>query len=59
MFGHFGDRIGRKATLVVSLVMMGVGSTLIGLIPNYDSIGFWAPDPAGRHARRAGHRSGR
>ncbi|MCZ4567441.1 MULTISPECIES: MFS transporter [Rhodococcus] len=43
VFGHFGDRIGRKATLVVSLVMMGVGSTLIGLIPNYDSIGFWAP----------------
>eukprot|EP01133_Synstelium_polycarpum_P021209 gene21209-25482_t len=43
VFGHFGDRIGRKATLVVSLVMMGIGSTLIGLIPNYDSIGFWAP----------------
>ncbi|GAA2971792.1 MULTISPECIES: MFS transporter [Streptomyces] len=43
VFGHFGDRIGRKATLVVSLVMMGIGSTLIGAIPNYDSIGFWAP----------------
>ncbi|WP_156042383.1 MFS transporter [Rhodococcus sp. UNC363MFTsu5.1] len=43
VFGHFGDRIGRKATLVVSLVMMGIGSTLIGLIPNYDAIGFWAP----------------
>ncbi|QCQ93464.1 MFS transporter [Rhodococcus sp. SGAir0479] len=43
VFGHFGDRIGRKATLVVSLVMMGVGSTLIGLIPNYDAIGVWAP----------------
>lgn len=43
VFGHFGDRIGRKATLVVSLVMMGVGSTLIGLIPNYASIGVWAP----------------
>ncbi|MGW6378498.1 MFS transporter [Rhodococcus sp. NPDC055112] len=43
VFGHFGDRIGRKATLVVSLLMMGIGSTLIGLIPNYDSIGFWAP----------------
>ncbi|GAA2066035.1 MFS transporter [Streptomyces albiaxialis] len=43
VFGHFGDRIGRKATLVVSLLLMGIGSTLIGLIPNYDSIGFWAP----------------
>ncbi|WP_280437009.1 MFS transporter [Nocardia carnea] len=43
VFGHFGDRIGRKATLVVSLVMMGVGSTLIGLVPNYDAIGVWAP----------------
>ncbi|MFI6581424.1 MFS transporter [Embleya sp. NPDC050493] len=43
VFGHFGDRIGRKATLVVSLVLMGVGSTLIGAIPNYDTIGYWAP----------------
>ncbi|GAB2645332.1 MFS transporter [Prescottella soli] len=43
VFGHFGDRIGRKATLVVSLLMMGIGSTLIGLIPNYDAIGVWAP----------------
>lgn len=43
VFGHFGDRIGRRATLVVSLVMMGIGSTLIGLIPNYDAIGVWAP----------------
>ncbi|MEV6139142.1 MFS transporter [Nocardia sp. NPDC051990] len=43
VFGHFGDRIGRKATLVVSLVLMGLGSTLIGLIPNYAAIGIWAP----------------
>lgn len=43
VFGHYGDRIGRKATLVVSLLLMGIGSTLIGLIPNYASIGFWAP----------------
>ncbi|WSU97215.1 MHS family MFS transporter [Streptomyces sp. NBC_01023] len=43
VFGHFGDRIGRKATLVVSLVLMGTGSTLIGLIPSYASIGFWSP----------------
>ncbi|WP_326764703.1 MHS family MFS transporter [Streptomyces sp. NBC_01591] len=43
VFGHYGDRIGRKATLVVSLVLMGIGSTLIGAIPSYESIGFWAP----------------
>ncbi|WP_340681885.1 MFS transporter [Amycolatopsis coloradensis] len=43
VFGHFGDRIGRKSTLVVSLMLMGIGSTLIGLIPNYQAIGIWAP----------------
>lgn len=43
LFGHFGDRIGRRATLVVSLILMGVSSALIGVLPNYDSIGFWAP----------------
>ncbi|GGY94909.1 MFS transporter [Streptomyces nitrosporeus] len=43
VFGHYGDRIGRKATLVVSLLLMGIGSTLIGAIPTYDTIGFWAP----------------
>ncbi|WP_280469049.1 MFS transporter [Nocardia cyriacigeorgica] len=43
LFGHFGDRISRRATLVVSLILMGVSSTLIGVLPNYDAIGFWAP----------------
>ncbi|WP_280486331.1 MFS transporter [Nocardia farcinica] len=43
VFGHFGDRLGRRNTLVVSLLLMGIGSTLIGALPNYDSIGFWAP----------------
>ncbi|OKI93060.1 MFS transporter [Streptomyces sp. CB01249] len=43
VFGHFGDRLGRRSTLVVSLVMMGLGSTLIGAVPSYDSIGLWAP----------------
>lgn len=43
LFGHFGDRIGRKSTLVASLLLMGVCTTLIGLIPSYASIGIWAP----------------
>ncbi|MBM7059939.1 MHS family MFS transporter [Pseudomonas sp. UL073] len=43
LFGHFGDRIGRKSTLVASLLLMGVSTTLIGVLPGYDSIGFWAP----------------
>lgn len=43
LFGHFGDRIGRKSTLVASLLLMGVSTTLIGVLPGYDSIGVWAP----------------
>ncbi|MBD9675754.1 MHS family MFS transporter [Pseudomonas sp. PDM18] len=43
LFGHFGDRIGRKSTLVASLLLMGISTTLIGLLPGYDSIGAWAP----------------
>jgi MFS family permease len=43
LFGHFGDRIGRKATLVASMLVMGVSTTLIGLLPGYDSLGFAAP----------------
>ncbi|GAA4660579.1 MFS transporter [Amycolatopsis dongchuanensis] len=41
--GHFGDRIGRKAMLVASLLTMGIATTLIGLLPTYASIGVWAP----------------
>ena len=43
LFGHFGDRIGRKTTLVASLLVMGISTTLIGVLPGYDAIGAWAP----------------
>ena len=43
LFGHFGDRIGRKATLVSSLLVMGISTTLIGCLPSYAQIGVWAP----------------
>src|SRR5690242_2686340 len=43
IFGHFGDRIGRKQMLLLTLLIMGVGTAAIGLLPSYDSIGVWAP----------------
>ena len=43
LFGHFGDRVGRKATLVASLLVMGISTTLIGVLPGYDSLGTAAP----------------
>ncbi|HEY4804653.1 MAG TPA: MFS transporter [Paraburkholderia sp.] len=43
IFGHFGDRIGRKSTLVASLLVMGLSTTLIGFLPGFDAIGSLAP----------------
>ncbi|QCC86777.1 MFS transporter [Desulfovibrio desulfuricans] len=43
VFGHFGDKIGRKKMLILTLEIMGVATVLIGCIPSYDSIGIWAP----------------
>jgi MFS transporter, MHS family, shikimate and dehydroshikimate transport protein len=43
IFGHFGDKIGRKSVLVMTLMIMGIATFLIGLIPTYESIGIWAP----------------
>lgn len=43
LFGHFGDRVGRRSMLLLTVLIMGLGTFLIGLIPSYASIGIWAP----------------
>jgi MFS family permease len=43
IFGHYGDRIGRKATLIATLLLMGISTMLIGVLPTYNSIGYAAP----------------
>lgn len=43
IFGHFGDRIGRKSTLIATLLLMGISTLLIGFLPGYDTIGIAAP----------------
>ncbi|MDF2823621.1 MAG: major facilitator superfamily 1 [Mycobacterium sp.] len=42
-FGHYGDRIGRKRMLVLSVLLMGFGTSAVGLLPTYNQIGVWAP----------------
>src|SRR5579864_7669854 len=39
IFGHYGDRVGRKATLIASLILMGIGTFLVALVPGYTQIG--------------------
>src|SRR3954466_9969961 len=41
IFGHYGDRLGRKAALVVTLLLMGIATFLVALVPGYQSIGIW------------------
>ncbi|RZA27993.1 MAG: MFS transporter, partial [Proteobacteria bacterium] len=43
LFGHFGDRLGRKSMLLISLLVMGAATFAIGLLPDYATIGIWAP----------------
>lgn len=43
VFGHFGDRIGRKSVLIVSMLLMGFATAAIGCLPSFDAIGLWAP----------------
>jgi metabolite-proton symporter len=41
IFGHYGDRIGRKSTLIATLMLMGIATFLVSLVPSYDTIGIW------------------
>lgn len=43
IFAHYGDRVGRKATLIASLMVMGVSTMLVGVLPTYQTVGAWAP----------------
>jgi MFS family permease len=43
VMGHFGDNVGRKSMLVTSLMLMGIATVGIGLLPTYATIGYWAP----------------
>jgi len=43
IFGHYGDRLGRKTMLVITLLMMGIATFLIGCLPTFESVGILAP----------------
>jgi MHS family shikimate/dehydroshikimate transporter-like MFS transporter len=43
IFGHYGDRLGRKSMLMLTMIVMGLGTFLIGVLPTYAQIGIWAP----------------
>lgn len=43
IFGHFGDKVGRKSVLVITLMIMGLSTVAIGMVPTYAQIGYWAP----------------
>src|SRR6267378_2759075 len=58
IFGHWGDRIGRKATLIATLLVTGFATVAVGLVPTYESIGIWGAvllaDPRHRGRWRMG-----
>src|SRR5262245_36435776 len=41
IFGHYGDRIGRKSTLIITLMLMGIATFLVALVPTYEQVGIW------------------
>jgi MFS family permease len=43
VFGHIGDKVGRKKALVITILIVGLGTFCIGLLPTYEKIGIWAP----------------
>ena len=63
IFGHYGDRIGRKATLIATLLLMGIATFAVAFVPTYEQIGIWgaviADGPALHPGRRRRRRMGR
>jgi len=52
IFGHYGDRIGRKGALVATLLLTGLATFAIGFVPTYDQVGIWGAGEAIRRARK-------